>query len=111
MAKELKVLAYRDKPMTMTEVAYFTDMTQAYWRDYEKNEQYAGPHTYLEDGGPIYAATLDVPDGEDAESFVEYWLTWLTDITRALLGARWSVELDGMPLRWDETEGWSVVTG
>lgn len=111
MPRQLKMLAYRDDPMTIDEVARFAELTQAYWRDYEDNDKYAGPGSYLEDDGPIYAAELPVPDPEEeAERYLDYWLTWLTDLTRALPGARWTVELAGAPLRWDETEGWSVYT-
>lgn len=109
MAKELRTLAYREDPMTVPEVAQFAELTQAYWRDYEDKDKYAGPGSYLEDDGPIYAASLPVPDGDgEAARYLSYWLTWLTDLTRALPGARWTVELDGAPLRWDEAEGWSV---
>ena len=108
MPKELKLLAYRDEPMTEEEVGRVAELTQAYWRDYEDNDKYSGPRSYLEDDGPVFAAALTVPDGDAETGFLEYWLTWLTEITRELKGTRWTVELDGAPLKWDELEGWSV---
>lgn len=108
MAMQLTSLAYRDEPMTTDEVAVFAERTQAYWREYPKNDTYEGPGSYLEDDGPIYASRLPVPDGPEAKEYLEYWLTWLTDLTRALPGARWSVSLDGAPLAWDEQTGWQV---
>lgn len=110
MARQLKMLAYRENPMTNDEVAKFVSLTQAYWRDYPDQDKYAGPGSYLEDDGPVYAAQLPVPEAqEEAVPYLQYWLTWLTDLTRALPGARWSVEMDGQPLGWDEQAGWSIT--
>lgn len=111
MPRQLRMLAYRDEPMTADEVARFAELTQAYWRDYPDSDRYSGPSSYLEDDGPVFAAALPVPDGEAEADYLSYWLTWLTDLTRSLPGARWSVNLEGAPLAWDEAEGWSVYSG
>lgn len=111
MAKEVTMAAYRDNPMTTDEAAKFAELTTAYWRDYEDNQKYPGPGSYLEDDGPIFAANLQVPEGDDEEKkYLDYWLTWLTDLTRSLPGARWVVKIDGAPLVWDEEAGWSVYS-
>lgn len=114
MAQQLVYLAYRDTLAKESELARVGELTQAYWRDFPMSDRFGGPGTYLEDDGPVYAGALTIPeDASDDESvqYIEYWLTWLTDVTRALEGARWKVELDGAPLVWNEDTGWALYTG
>lgn len=114
MSQKLVYLAYRDTLAHESELARIGELTQAYWRDFPQNDRFGGPGTYLEDDGPIYAGALDIPGdatNEERAQYIDYWLTWLTDITRILNGAHWKVELDGAPLAWNEDTGWAVYQG
>lgn len=114
MQQQLVYLAYRDTPANDSELAKIGELTQAYWRDFPQNDRFGGPGTYLEDDGPVYAGALQIPqDATDEEraAYMDYWLTWLTDVSRILDGARWKVELDGAPLVWNEDTGFSLYEG
>lgn len=114
MEQQLVYLAYRNTPAEESELSRAGELTQAYWRDFPMSDRFSGPETYLEDDGPIYSGALTIPgDATDQErsAFIDYWLTWLTDMSRTFEGSHWKVELDGAPLVWDEEMGWSLYQG
>lgn len=113
MAVEIYFYAKRAERMTSKENADIGEIARKYMDGY-KGKEFEGPGCMIgEDGDPIFSGDIRLPfdSVEDGlEEFLDYWLEWLTEITRLLSGAEWEAGLEDVPLIWEEAGGWRLMT-
>lgn len=113
MAIEIYFYAKRAERMAPDEHTRVVEISQKYMDGY-KGKEFEGPGCMIgENGDPIFSGDIRLPfdSVEDGlEEFLDYWLEWLTEITRVLAGAEWEVRLEDVPLIWEEKSGWRLMT-
>lgn len=112
--------ARRDRALSAEEENRIGEISEKYWAEYPRKDMYEGPGTFTADDeeGEVYSGVLRVPiefidddlQGMNAmKEFLDYWLKWLTDVTRVILGAEWEVQFEDVPLIWEEEAGWRMM--
>lgn len=124
MSMDIHYEAKRPTPLSAGEKTAIDEITQKYWQEYPRKDEYEGPGFFNTEGEEdiVYLGLLRMPlefmhegpegmEGfEDMEEFLNYWLKWLTDVTRALPDAEWNVEFEDIPLIWHEENGWQMMS-
>ena len=124
MSMDIYYTARRKTPLSAEEETKIHEIMDKYWKKYPRKEEYEGPGTFgwsEEDGDAIYSGNLRVPlefmssDAEDEnykvmKEFMDYWLKFLSDITRVLSDAEWDAQFEDLPLIWEEENGWRFMS-
>lgn len=118
MSVSLYYEAKREQPITPQEISFCQKIAEQYDTKYPFGELYEGFCIYDLDSfrdeseeNVIFSGATKLPtvEGDDISilfDIVSYWIKCLDEITRALPGAEWEVNLDDMEMVWDEEKGW-----
>lgn len=113
MSMDIYFDADRETKMTPGEDARIEEISRKFMEGY-KGEEYEGPGCFgYEEGGPIFSGAIRIPlelEEDGLDEFFNYWLKWLTEVTRVLVGAEWNVSFADVPALWDEETGWRMMT-
>ena len=118
MSVSLYYQAKREQPLTLQETSICQEIVKQYDTQYPFGELYEGFCVYDLDSfrdesekdvifsGATKLPTVDEDDIQILFDITDYWVKCLDEITKALPGAAWEVNLDDMEMIWDEEEGW-----
>ncbi len=125
MSMDIYYTAKRKNPLSEEEREKIEEIGNKYWEQYPRKEEYEGPGTFDtsdQEDDIIYFGNLRIPfefmsdDPEDRESrkameeFMDYWLKFITDITRLIPDAEWDAQFEDIPFIWEEENGWRFLT-
>lgn len=118
MSVSIYYKARREQPVTPQEISFCKKIVEQYNTSYPFGELYEGFCVYdlksFRDesekdvifSGATKLPTVDEDDIDILLSIVNYWVKCLDEITEALPGAAWKVNLDDIEMIWDEENGW-----
>ena len=122
MSISLYYQAKREQPLTLKETSTCREIIKQYDTQYPFGELYEGFCVYDLDSfrnksekDVIFSGATKLPTVEQGDiqtlfDIIGYWVKCLNEITKALPGAVWEVNLDDMEMIWDYNEGWRFPT-
>ena len=113
MSVSLYYTATRIHPISLQEQTICDEIARRYDSQYPFGELYEGfciydlnksPYVTTDENNVIFAGATKLPPICDMELFgkiVDWWLECLSEITSALPGAKWDVNIDDITIEWN----------